>query len=267
MVPFAARSLTEQLALVMHISAGAVGLVTGYVALSAAKGASLHRRTGMLFVYAMLTMSLLGATIAAVWGRFAFINIPAGLLTAYLVMTALATVQPDDGSLLSALGSRRGAFALMMLPLGLGLTFLVFGIQAVTSPSGHVFGFPPAPFFVFATIALISTVGDVQMILAGGAQAIRGAPRIARHLWRMSYALLIASFSFFLGQAKVIPKPIRILPLLLIPPLVVLVAMLYWLWRVRFRKSLRGLVLGSAAGSAGAAEVRRPHPVITMRAS
>jgi hypothetical protein len=31
-------------------------------------------------------------------------------------------------------------------------------------------------------------------------------------LWRMSFALLIAAFSFFLGQAKVIPKPIRIIP-------------------------------------------------------
>ena len=65
--------------------------------------------------------------------------------------------------------------------------------------------------------------------------------RLARHLWRMSTALLIAAFSFFIGQAHVIPKPIRIIPLLLIPPLVVLVTMLYWLWRVQFKKSLRGI--------------------------
>jgi hypothetical protein len=59
----------------------------------------------------------------------------------------------------------------------------------------------------------------------------------------MCTALLIAAFSFFLGQAKVIPKPIRIVPLLLIPPLIVLGALLYWLWRVRFKRSLRGVVV------------------------
>jgi hypothetical protein len=58
----------------------------------------------------------------------------------------------------------------------------------------------------------------------------------------MSYALLIAALSFFIGQAKVIPKPIRIFPLLVLPVLAVLVTMLYWLWRVRVRRSLRGFV-------------------------
>jgi hypothetical protein len=61
----------------------------------------------------------------------------------------------------------------------------------------------------------------------------------------MCTALLIAAFSFFLGQAKVFPKPIRILPLLMIPPLVVLVALLYWLWRVRVRRTFRGTVVVS----------------------
>jgi hypothetical protein len=51
----------------------------------------------------------------------------------------------------------------------------------------------------------------------------------------MTFALFIAAMSFFLGQAKVIPKPIRIGPLLAIPPLAALVVMIWWLWRVRSR--------------------------------
>ena len=69
------------------------------------------------------------------------------------------------------------------------------------------------------------------MILARG---FRGTHRIARHLWRMCFALFIATGSFFLGQAKVIPKPIRIVPLLAIPALLPLVLLLYWLARVLF---------------------------------
>ena len=70
------------------------------------------------------------------------------------------------------------------------------------------------------------------------ARSLRGAPRIARHLWRMSTALFIAAMSFFFGQADVIPKPYRIMPLLAVPVFAVLVTMLYWVWRVRVRRLL-----------------------------
>ena len=48
----------------------------------------------------------------------------------------------------------------------------------------------------------------------------------------MCFATFIATGSFFLGQAKVFPEPVRIVPLLAIPALAPLVLMLYWLARV-----------------------------------
>ena len=48
----------------------------------------------------------------------------------------------------------------------------------------------------------------------------------------MCFALFLTSGSFFLGQAHVFPKPIRIFPLLAIPALLPLALMLYWLARV-----------------------------------
>ncbi|MEX2284854.1 MAG: hypothetical protein WEE89_20370 [Gemmatimonadota bacterium] len=62
----------------------------------------------------------------------------------------------------------------------------------------------------------------------------------------MCFALFIAALSFFIGQAQVFPKPIRIPALLALPVLAVLVAMFYWLWRVRVRRSLRGMALVAA---------------------
>jgi uncharacterized membrane protein len=47
-----------------HIVAGVLALAFGYVALFAAKGATLHRKSGMLFVFAMVTLSLTGALVA-----------------------------------------------------------------------------------------------------------------------------------------------------------------------------------------------------------
>jgi hypothetical protein len=51
----------------------------------------------------------------------------------------------------------------------------------------------------------------------------------------MCFAMWTATGSFFLGQAQVIPKPLRIQPLLLLLAFLPLPAMFYWLWRVRRR--------------------------------
>lgn len=66
---------------------------------------------------------------------------------------------------------------------------------------------------------------------------LRGTQRIMRHLWRMCFALFVATGSFFLGQAKFIPKPIRIGPVLTTMAVLPLLAMIYWL--VRPRRQLR----------------------------
>jgi len=217
---------------VVHILAGGLGLVFGYVALYAAKGATLHRKSGMLFVYVMLTTAVFGIVIAAGRGVVPAVNIPAGLLTSYLVITALTTVRPP------AAGSRWLDPGLVLVALAVGLTSLTFGFEALAS-GGTRNGMPAFPFFLFGVVGLLASVGDVRMIRSG---ALRGAPRLARHLWRMSFALFIAALSFFIGQAKVIPKPIRISGLLALPVLAVLVTMFYWLWRVRVRRSFRGIV-------------------------
>src|SRR5688572_3365751 len=80
--------------LAVHIAAGGLGLVTGYLALFSAKGAALHRKSGLLFVYAMLTMTVCGFVIAAGRGVAPAINIPAALLTSCLVITGFTTVRP-----------------------------------------------------------------------------------------------------------------------------------------------------------------------------
>jgi len=50
----------------------------------------------------------------------------------------------------------------------------------------------------------------------------------------MCVALLIASFSFFLGQQQVFPASVRGSPLLFVPEIAILAVMIFWLVRVRF---------------------------------
>jgi hypothetical protein len=227
------------LTLLVHVLAAGLGLVFGSVALSAAKGATLHRKSGILFVYAMLTMSLTGAAMAAFKANVG--NVVAGVLTAYLVTTALMTIRPPTS------GLRRLEVGAMLVALALGAICLTLGFEALASPRGTRFGIPFGVLFMFGTVALLAGIGDIRMIRSGG---LRGVPRLTRHLWRMCYALWIATASFFLGPrgrvAKVLPEPLLRPALLVLPVLLVLLSMLYWLWRVRTRRTFRSIVGVSA---------------------
>jgi hypothetical protein len=60
----------------------------------------------------------------------------------------------------------------------------------------------------------------------------------------MCFGLFVATGSFFLGQMKFIPEPVRIVPLLLVLAFAPILFLFYWMWRVRVRGRLSGIVLG-----------------------
>ena len=216
-----------QATLAIHIVAGALALLFGYVALFATKGSRLHRKSGKLFVYAMLTMALGGFVVAAGRSVAPAINIPAALLTAYLVVTSLTTIRPPRS------GARALQIGALLVALGIGVSSFAFAFEAIAN-GGAREGMPAFPFFLFGTIALLASAGDLRLLRSGSPQ---GTARIARHLWRMCVALLIAALSFFIGQADAFPPALRIMPLLALPMLIVLGALFYWLWRVRLRRN------------------------------
>jgi uncharacterized membrane protein len=179
------------LLLPIHVVTAGVGLVSGAIALTAAKGRTVHRRSGIVFVYAIVAMCASAAVAAVV--RDQAVNVIAALLTAYLVLTGLMTVRPPSES-------RSRDVGLMMLALVVGLATFAIGFAAVASPSGKVFGYPPYPFFLFGVLGLSASAGDFRIIRSGPR---RGAPRLRRHLWRMCMALFIAAASFFSIRARV----------------------------------------------------------------
>jgi uncharacterized membrane protein len=218
----------------VHIVAGTLGLLTGYVALSAAKGGTLHRKSGMLFVYTMLTMAVFGLAIAIVRGIAPAINVPAALLTSSMAITALTTVRP------LRIGSRWVDLAATVISLAVGLVMLSWAFEAVAN-GGKRNGMPAFPFFLFGIVGMLAFLGDLRVMRTG---PLKGAPRLARHLWRMCFALFIAALSASVQFVKMVPEPVRsVRPVFVLPVLVVIVMMFYWLWRVRVRRSLRGLAV------------------------
>jgi uncharacterized membrane protein len=159
---------------VVHIVAGTLSLLFGYVALYSAKGGTLHRKSGMLFIYVIVTVCVAGLAMAVVRDVAPAINVPAALLTTYLVITALATVRPAAGPRWLDIGA-------MLVALAVGLVSLTFGFEAIAN-GGKRNGMPAFPFFMFGVVGTLASVGDVRMMRSG---ALKGAPRLARHLWRI----------------------------------------------------------------------------------
>jgi hypothetical protein len=224
-----------QLLLPIHIAAGGLAIVLGAVALVVKKGGTIHRRSGLLFVYAMLVMGF-SASILALRNGPPDGNLAAGLMTAYFVGTALTTVRPVSP------WTRRINAAALTVVVGLALASIVGGVKAFNSPLLSPGGVPSRTIgvmsFFLATVMILAAAGDVRILRSG---MPRGGPRLARHLWRMCFALFIAAGSFFSIRervARILPEPFTSGPMRALPILLIFGVMFYWLWRVRRRRAL-----------------------------
>jgi uncharacterized membrane protein len=223
----------------IHIAAGGLAMVLGAIALLVKKGGTVHRRSGLLFVCAMLVMgttaSILGFRKSPTDG-----NVFAGFMTAYFVGTSLTTVRP------ASQWTRSLNVAALTVAVGLGLGAIVGGFKGFNnpglSPGGVPFRTIGVMSFVLASVLMLAAIGDLRIMRSG---VPRGRPRLARHLWRMCFALFIAAGSFFSIRervATILPEPFTTAPMRVLPILLIFGAMFYWLWRLRGRRTLPALV-------------------------
>lgn len=234
-VTFATSSGIVWLALAVHFAAGLVSIVAGIIALAVAKGGRLHKQSGLVFTWAMVVLGLTAAGIGTYENRPG--QVFAGLIAAYLVFSAMTTVKPLPGI------AQRFNVALMVLAFAYAVAMLYGGVTEWLDPAVKVVGRPRVvPPLVGGTVILLAAIGDLRAIRAGG---LRGSRRLARHLWRMCFGLFVATGSFFLGQMKFIPEPVRIVPLLLVLAFAPILFLFYWMWRVRIRGRLSDMVVGA----------------------
>jgi uncharacterized membrane protein len=214
----------------IHIASGALAIVLGAIALSVKKGGTIHRRSGMLFVYAMLVMGTTASILEFLKSARAT-NMVAALMSLYFVGTALTTVRPPSR------WTRIINVAALTVASGLALLSIAGGVKAISAPGLSSGGVPFRTIgvmsFILATVLLLSAIGDIRIMRSG---TLTGGKRLARHLWRMCFALFIAAGSFFSIRhrvAKILPEPLTTGPMRALPILLLFAAMFYWLWRVR----------------------------------
>lgn len=207
--------------LVVHICCGVLGCFSGAAALSFRKGSRAHAWAGRMFVATMLIMASAGIYLAVAKSRPG--DVLGGALTFYLVATSWTTAKRRN--------STRGVFdwcALVAIAALVSLT-VVWATDAIESPTGMKNGYGPGPFVFLGLVSLIAAIGDIRLLVRGG---VSGAERIARHLWRMCFALFIASASIFVARQRLFPIFMRKSGALYVLSFLPLAIMIFWLFRV-----------------------------------
>ncbi len=229
--------------LAFHICGGLIGLLSGGAAMFLRKGSRQHGIAGDVFVISMLGMASAGVLLAATKSQPG--NILGGMLTIYLVSTAWMTATRRerktgmlDGSMVDRklFASKMFDWGALLIVLTVATANVTFGIQAAFSPTGLRYDYPPGPYFFLGSIAIIALVGDIRMLVHNG---ISGTQRIARHLWRMCFALFVASSSLFLARQQLFPELMRKTGTLVLLSFLPLMVMIFWLIRVRFANALK----------------------------
>jgi hypothetical protein len=219
------------LAFALHIGGGTVGLAAGTVAAIARKGGHLHRAAGKVFFVSMLVMAVFAIYLAVAIPN-QIVNVFIGTFVLYLVATAWMTVRRKEGT--------AGHFEKIALAVSIVLCapFAILAFQLATGmeplfKSAVPFRGPVLiALYVLTSVLAIAAIGDARVVLAGG---ISGAPRIARHLWRMCLALVLATGSAFTnGLARLLPGPYHVPVILFLPQFLPLALLIFWLIRVRF---------------------------------
>jgi hypothetical protein len=215
----------------IHIAAGGLAVILGFIALAVRKGGLAHRRVGMAFVYAMLVMGI-SASIMAFRKDPNDGNVTAGLLTAYFVITAFTAVRPASSEMKWLTIGALVAAALLSVRMFIG------GAIAWQAPRHMLNGVPALMMFFLGSVLALGVLGDVRVLRSG---PLKGRARLSRHLWRMCFAFFIAAGSFFSIRARVatiLPDAINVLPFRMAMILLPFAAMFYWLWRIRGKRPI-----------------------------
>ncbi|MGZ8348216.1 MAG: hypothetical protein ACXWUP_14005, partial [Allosphingosinicella sp.] len=164
--------------LYLHIAGGTVGILSGTLAVAVRKGGRLHILAGRTFFVSMLVMAGIGGFVApflvSAQGNPKLFDSIAGFFTCYLVATSWMTVRRRDGTI--------GRFEPAAFAFAAFLAAAAIWLGTRKAGSG-------ADYYALGGVIALAAALDLKVILGGG---ITGAPRIARHLWRMCLALFVA---------------------------------------------------------------------------
>jgi hypothetical protein len=159
------------------------------------------------------------------------VNLFIAIFATYLVVTGWVTVQRHDGEIGAAEKIGLAVGAILFAPFAVLVVQVTVGLPLFFKSSIPIEGPVLIALYAFTAVLATAAIGDAKVVFAGG---ISGAPRIARHLWRMCLGLTLAAGSAFTnGLPRLLPGPMHVTPIFFVPQFVPLVLLVFWMIRVR----------------------------------
>jgi uncharacterized membrane protein len=205
--------------LLFHIIGGGLVLLCGFIALCASKGLNLHKLSGNIFYIAMVILSL-----SAAYLEYQLGDIPImGILSLYFAYTSWITIKRQEQQV------GKLEYVGFLIITTSAITFYKWGWDIVYNGKVLEGTLPIEGYFIFGSFAAFAAILDLTMLIQGG---VAGAHRIARHLWRMCIAFLMAILSFL--DQDIFPESITNTGLLWLPVTLLVLMMIYWLCRLPY---------------------------------
>jgi uncharacterized membrane protein len=173
--------------LVLHIAGGTAGLIAGSIAASVKKGGKLHRISGKIFFYGMLTASLSALTISWFPGHTSIFLFAVGGFTLYMISSGYSIVFAKRNA--NRVSPAVTDYLLAAFGFCFGLFLIILSATSIFAK--QIFGVVPG---VFGLICISFVVLDFRFLR--GKQEIKKV-WMAIHISRMMGAL-IASYTAFL---------------------------------------------------------------------
>lgn len=214
--------MKELVVWLIHTPAGAIGLVSATVALSAKKGNVLHKKAGTYFTISMLIMLISG--FAAAFLKESTGDMLLSAVVTYTVFTAWLTVHHKK--------NETGFLERVALVWIIAIAIAAFFMSSSSPEVGT-----QNLYFFWISFSVVCAMGDVRNLYLAG---LSGIQRVIRHVWRIGFSLIWAALALTdkivkMGGSNVKEMPEeQILYIVAVPTMFILIIFLYWIINILF---------------------------------
>jgi uncharacterized membrane protein len=183
-----------RLLIYVHAALGGIALLSGSVALATPKGNRLHKKTGIIFYYTMLSAALLALFISVQPNHVSYFLFVIGIFSAYMILSGKRILKLK--LMYKGMKPSQSHYVLPVTMLVVGIAMIAFGLYLKSSGDNN-----GIVMMVFGGIGSVMSVGDIRMLRSTPTDRLFW---LYQHISKMTGGY-IAAFTAFLVVNEVLP--------------------------------------------------------------
>ncbi|MDX1651645.1 MAG: hypothetical protein R3277_04080 [Brumimicrobium sp.] len=204
--------------LIIHVAAGAIGLISGVLNMLGKKGDARHKKVGMVFYISMMSAGLSSFVLSIIHPSLFLFMV--GIFTAYLVGTGRRYLKLEISETGSLPNIKPIDWIYTTSMLLAAVLLIVLGVRSLLT--NNLFGIV---FLVFGTIGLLLVKDDWKNYRGKSTVLNFG---LSEHLQRMSGGFIAALTAFLVVNGRYFPDFIPVIVYWLLPTVVITPVISRW---------------------------------------